>query len=154
MTISYSSRTSLRMVSIAGAAKRSGGDLTRFDHPSKLMSYVGLTPSEHTSSDRRRLGGLTKAGNSRARRLLVEGAHSYRFPAKVSTEMQVRQEALPKKIIALAWKGQTRLCKRYSYMSKRGKNYNVIMAAIAREMIAFIWAISREVVLPATSGSR
>ncbi|MFT5208391.1 MAG: transposase [Flavobacterium sp.] len=63
------------------------GDLTRFDHPSKLMSYVGLTPSEYTSSDKRRLGGLTKAGNSRARRLLVEGAHSYRFPAKVSKEM-------------------------------------------------------------------
>ena len=70
------------------------GDLTRFDQATKIMSYVGLTPSEHTSSDRRRLGGLTKAGNSRARRLLVEGAHSYRFPAKVSKEMQVRQ--LPK----------------------------------------------------------
>lgn len=127
------------------------GDLSRFDHPSKLMAYVGLTPSEYTSSDRRRLGGITKAGNTRARRLLVEGAHSYRFPAKISTEMQQRQEGLPKSVIETAWRAQVRLCKRYAYMSKRGKNYNVIMVAIAREMIAFIWSISREVVLPATN---
>ena len=123
------------------------GDLTRFDHPSKLMSYVGLTPSEYSSGNRKKLGGLTKAGNSRARRLLIEGAHAYRFPAKVSREMQVRQEGVPKEIIAIAWKAQNRLCKRYVYMSKRGKNYNVIMAAIAREMIAFVWAISKQVVL-------
>ena len=123
------------------------GDLRRFDEAGKLMSYVGLTPSEYTSSDRRRLGGLTKAGNSRARRLLVEGAHSYRFPAKVSSEMQRRQEGVPKEIVDIAWKAQVRLCKRFRYMSQRGKNYNVIVAAIAREMIAFIWSISREVVL-------
>lgn len=127
------------------------GDLSRFDHPSKLMSYVGLTPSEYTSGDRRRLGGITKAGNTRARRLLVEGAHSYRFQAKISTEMQKRQEGLPKAVIETAWRAQVRLCKRYSYMSKRGKNYNVIMVSIAREMIAFIWSISRDVVLPATN---
>lgn len=126
------------------------GDLTRFDQAAKLMAYVGLVPSEYTSSDRRRLGGLTKAGNSRARRLLVEGAHSYRFPAKVSTEMQKRQEGLPREVIDIAWRAQIRLCKRFTYMSKRGKHYNVIVAAIAREMIAFIWAISREVVLPQT----
>jgi transposase len=124
------------------------GDLSRFDQASKLMSYVGLTPSEYSSGGHRRLSSITKAGNSRARRLLVEGAHSYRFPAKISKEMQVRQEGLPRAVIDIAWRAQTRLCKRYVYMSKRGKNYNVIMVAIAREMIAFIWAISREVVLP------
>lgn len=130
------------------------GDLTRFDQAPKIMSYVGLTPSEHTSSDRRRLGGLTKAGNSRARRLLVEGAQSYRFPAKVSKEMQVRQEGLPKAVTDIAWRAQVRLCKRYRYMSQRGKNSNVIKAAIAREMIAFIWSISQEVVLPKTALDR
>jgi transposase len=130
------------------------GDLNRFDQATKLMSYVGLTPSEHTSSDRRRLGGLTKAGNSRARRLLVEGAHSYRFPAKVSKEMQQRQEGLPKAVLDIAWRAQLRLCKRYQYMSRRGKNSNVIKAAIARELIAFIWAIAREVVLPQTATGR
>ena len=52
------------------------GDLTRFDHPRKLMSYLGLVPSEHSSGGKRHLGAITKCGNSRARRLLVEGAHS------------------------------------------------------------------------------
>jgi len=113
------------------------------DHPSKLMSYVGLTPSEYSSGDHRRLGRLTKAGNSRARRLLIEGAHAYRFYAKVSKEMQARQEGLATMVIDTAWRAQVRLCKRYRYMSQRGKNSNVIKAAIAREMIAFIWSIAR-----------
>ncbi len=126
------------------------GDLTRFDHPAKLMSYVGLTPSERSSGDHRRLGRLTKAGNSRARRLLVEGAHAYRFYAKVSKEMQARQEGLSKVVIDTAWRAQVRLCKRYRYMSQRGKNSNVIKAAIAREMIAFIWSIAQDVELPQT----
>lgn len=89
------------------------GDLTRFDHPRKLMSYVGLVPSEHSSGGKRHVGAITKCGNGRARRLLVEGAHSYRYPAKISTEMQIRQEGLPKEIIDIAWQAQLRLCRRY-----------------------------------------
>lgn len=79
------------------------GDLSRFDSPRKLMKYVGLTPSEHSSGNTRKLGSITKCGNERARRLLVEGAHSYRHAAKVSKEMQLRQEGLPKEIIDKAW---------------------------------------------------
>jgi len=124
------------------------GDLSRFDTPRKLMSYVGLTPSEHSSGDKRKLGSITKCGNGRVRRLLIEGAHSYRYSARVSKEMQVRQEGLPKNIIDMAWQAQLRLCRRYQRLMKRGKNYNVVVTAIAREMIAFIWSISREVVLP------
>jgi len=124
------------------------GDLSRFDTPRKLMKYVGLTPSEHSSGDKRKLGGITKCGNGRARRLLVEGAHSYRHTAKVSKEMQVRQEGLPKEIIDKAWEAQLRLCRRYQRLMQRGKPRNVVITAIAREMIAFIWSISREVVLP------
>ena len=123
------------------------GDLTRFDHPRKLMSYLGLVPSEHSTGGRRRLGGLTKTGNGRARRLLIEGAHSYRYPAKISTEMQKRQEGLPKNVIDIAWKAQQRLCRRYQRLTMRGKNQNLVKAAIAREMVAYIWAISQEVVL-------
>ena len=63
------------------------GDLSRFDHPRKLMSYLGLVPSEHSSGDKRHLGAITKCGNSRARRLLVEGAHSYKHNANISKEM-------------------------------------------------------------------
>jgi len=124
------------------------GDLSRFDTPRKLMKYVGLTPSEHSSGEKRRLGGITKCGNGRARRLLIEGAHSYRHAAKVSKEMQVRQEGLPKVIIDKAWEAQLRLCRRYQRLIQRGKLRNVVVTAIAREMIAFIWSISREVVLP------
>jgi len=124
------------------------GDLSRFDTPRKLMKYVGLTPSEHSSGNTRRLGAITKCGNGRARRLLIEGAHSYRYAAKVSKEMQLRQEGLPKTIIDKAWEAQLRLCRRYQRLMMRGKPRNVVITAIAREMIAFIWSISREVVLP------
>jgi transposase len=123
------------------------GDITRFDHPSKLMSYVGVTPSEHTSSNQRRLGSITKCGNTRARRLLVEGAASYRYPARISTEMQKQQESLSKEVIDIGWKAQVRLCKRFQYLSKRGKPHNVIKVAIAREMLAYMWSIAREVPL-------
>ncbi len=124
------------------------GDLTRFDTPRKLMAYVGLTPSEHSTGARRKLGSITKSGNGRARRLLVESAHSYRYPANVSTAMQKRQEGLPKAVIDIAWQAQLRLCRRYQKLSHRGKNNNVVKTAIAREIIAYIWSISREVALP------
>jgi transposase len=121
------------------------GDLTRFDNPRQLASFVGLTPSEHSSGARRRLGAITKAGNSRARRVLIEGAWSYRFPAKVSAEMQARIESLPKAIQDIGWKAQVRLCKRYRRLTARGKHANVTVTAIAREMLAFMWAIAHEV---------
>ena len=123
------------------------GDLTRFDHPRKLMSYLGLVPSEHSSGSKRRLGAITKCGNGRARRLLVEGAHGYRYEANISKEMQLRQEGLSKEIIDIAWQAQLRLCRRYKKLMHRGKHRNVVVTAIAREMIAYIWAISREGVL-------
>ena len=125
------------------------GDLTRFESPRKLMAYLGLVPSEYSTGGHRRLGGLTKTGNPRARRLLVEGAHSYRYSANISTELQKRQEGLPQTIIDIAWKAQLRLCKRYQRLMKRGKHQNLVKAAIAREMTAYIWAIAKEVVLPA-----
>ena len=123
------------------------GDLTRFDHPRKLMSYLGLVPSEHSSGGKRHLGAITKCGNGRARRLLVEGAHSYRHAANISTELQKRQEGLPKQIVDIAWKAQLRLCKCYKKLINKGKHYNLVVTAIAREMIAYIWAITKEVVL-------
>jgi transposase len=115
------------------------------------MSYLGLVPSEHSSGGKRHLGAITKCGNGRARRLLIEGAHSYRYPANISTDMQLRQEGLPKDIVDTAWKAQLRLCRRYQRMSRQGKHYNLIIAAIAREMVAFIWAIAKDVVLTAVN---
>jgi transposase len=119
------------------------GDLTRFDTPRKLMAYLGLTPSEYSSGDHRRQGGITKAGNRHARRPLVEGAWAYRYPAKVSRHLQLRLEKLPAEIQAISWKAQVRLCKRYRQLSARGKHVNQVVVAVAREMAAFAWAIAR-----------
>jgi transposase len=123
------------------------GDLTRFDTPRKLMSYLGLTPSEYSSGERRRQGGITKAGNTHARRALVEGAWAYRYPAKVSRHLQLRLEKLPAEVQAISWKAQVRLCKRYRQLIARGKHANEVVVAIAREMAAFAWAIARIVPL-------
>ena len=88
------------------------GDRRRFDTPRQLMSYLGLVPSEHSSGERRRQGAITKTGNAHARRVLVEGAGAYRYPAKVSRHLQLRLEKVPKPLQDLSWKAQGRLCKR------------------------------------------
>jgi transposase len=121
------------------------GDLTRFDNPRELMNFLGLIPSEYTSAEQRRQGSITKAGNTHARRVLVEGAWSYRSPAKVSRHLQLRLEKQPKRIQDISWKAQVRLCKRYRRLAARGKHANVVTGAIARELAGFMWAIAKEV---------
>src|SRR5207344_3575642 len=95
-------------------------------------------------------GGLTKAGNSAARRLLIEAAWCYRFPARVSRELLLRQESQPRPIRDIAWKGQVRLCTRYRRLARTGKPANVVTTAIARELSGFVLAIARQVM--ATAG--
>jgi len=121
------------------------GDLTRFDTPRQLAAFIGLIPSEYSSGESRRLGPITKAGNGHARRALVEAAWAYRYPAKVSAHLQQRLQRCPMPIQNIAWKAQVRLCKRYRRLVARGKNPNVVVTAIAREILAFLWAIAREV---------
>jgi transposase len=121
------------------------GDLTRFENPRQLMKYLGLTPSEYSSGERRRQGSITTAGNTHARRALVEGAWAYRYPAKVSRHLQLRLETLPRPIQDISWKAQVRLCKRYRRLVSRGKHANVVTVAIARELAGFMWAMAREV---------
>jgi transposase len=121
------------------------GDLTRFETPRQLMKFLGLLPSEYSSGERRRQGSLTKAGNTHARRALVEGAWAYRYPAKVSRHLQLRLEQQPKVIQDLSWKAQVRLCKRYRRLMARGKHANQVVVAIARELAGFIWAIAKQV---------
>ena len=121
------------------------GDLSRFANPRQLMAYLGLVPSEYSSGARVKRGGLTKAGNSAARRLLIEAAWTYRFPARVSRELRLRQEEQPRPIREIAWKAQLRLCARYRNLARSGKPANVVTAAIARELAGFIWAIARRV---------
>jgi transposase len=125
------------------------GDLSRFANPRQLMAYLGLVPSEHSSGASIRRGGLTKAGNSAARRLLIEAAWCYRFPARVSRELLLRQEEQPKPVREIAWKAQLRLCARYRKLARTGKPATVVTAAIARELVGFVWAIARQMSPPA-----
>jgi transposase len=119
------------------------GDLSRFDSPRQLTAYLGLHPTEWSSGQRRRQGGIAKTGNAHARRVLVEGAWAYHYPARVSAEILERQQNLPEPVREIAWKAQVRLCKRFRALTARGKHANVAITAIAREMAAFLWAISR-----------
>jgi len=121
------------------------GDVRRFETPRQLMSFLGLVPGERSTGDTVRRQGLTLAGNRRARRALVEAAWTYRYPARVSETLRARLEGLPKPVRDIAWKGQVRLCARYRRLSAAGKKLPVVVAAIAREMAAFLWAIGREV---------
>ena len=121
------------------------GDLQRFESPRQLMAFLGLTPSERSTGETVRRGPITKAGNTRARRLLIESAWSYRFPARVSKEKQAKVEAAPRAVREIAWKAQTRLCGRFRTLARKGKRSTIIATAIARELSAFIWAINREV---------
>jgi transposase len=121
------------------------GDVRRFDTPRQLMSFLGLVPAESSTGNTVRRMGLTLAGNRRARRALVEAAWTYRYPARVSETLRARLEGLPKPVRDIAWKAQVRLCARYRRLSATGKKPPVVVAAIAREMAAFLWAIGREV---------
>ncbi len=121
------------------------GDVRRFDTPPQLMAFLGLVPGERSTGDTVRRSGLTLAGNRRARRVLVEAAWTYRYPARVSETLRARLEGLPKAVRDIAWKAQVRLCARYRRLSAAGKKPPVVVAAIAREMAAFLWAIGREV---------
>ena len=121
------------------------GDLTRFDNPRQLAAFVGLIPSEYSSGESRRQGGITKTGNGRARRALIEGSWAYRHNPKISVQTQKRLESLPKSVQDIGWKAQLRLCKRFRRLSSRGKHANIAVTAVARELIAFMWAIAREV---------
>jgi transposase len=119
------------------------GDFRRFANARQLMAYLGLVPSEHSSGSSTRRGGITKAGNSLARRVLIEGAWTYRMPARVSRKIHDRLEPLSEAIRDVAWNAQVRLCARYRRLSAAGKPKVVITTAVAREMVGFIWAIAR-----------
>jgi len=121
------------------------GDLTRFDNPRQLMAYLGLVPSEYSSGNSISRGSITKTGNGHVRRVLVEAAHTYCHPARVSRSLLKRREGLPKHICDIAWKAQVRLCGRYRKLMAKGKMRTKVVTAIARELSGFIWAIAKEV---------
>jgi transposase len=121
------------------------GDLSRFPTPSELMANLGMVPSERSSGERIKRGPITKAGNRRARRLLVECAWAYRHPPRVGVTKQAKVAAAPRAVGEIAWKAQHRLYGRYRTLIRRGKLKNVAITAVARELAGFIWAVSREI---------
>jgi transposase len=118
------------------------GDPRRFDNPRKLMGYIGLVPSELSTGDSTRRGALTKAGNHRVRKALIEAAWTYKRPAKACSPRAARQSAA---VRAIADKASHRLSGRYRRLVGRGKLANVAIAAVARESLGFIWAIAHAV---------
>jgi transposase len=120
-------------------------DFLRFDNPRQLMAYVGLVPGEHSSGPKRRQGSITKAGNSVARRMLVEVAWHYQHSPRVSPIIASRQDQLPEEITDIAWKAQLRLNAKFKRLVARRVMKNKAVVAVARELAGFVWAIGREV---------
>ena len=137
----------LRGVGLIGAVTIMAeiGDLRRFENPRQLMGYLGLVPGERSTGDSVRRLGITKAGNGRVRRTLIEGAWSYRHLPRTSPAKQYVHEHVPPAVRDVAAKAQTRLCARYRALSGRGKKLTVTVAALARELAGFVWAIGKEV---------
>jgi transposase len=121
------------------------GDLSRFRTPRELMGYLGLVPSEDSTGDRIKRGPITKAGNRRARRILVECSWSYQHPPRVGKHKQATVAAAPRAVQEIAWKAQCRLSGRYRALIRKGKLKTVAVTAVARELCGFIWAINREI---------
>ena len=124
------------------------GDLKRFAGAPQLMAYLGLVPSEHSSGERQRRGGITKTGNSEVRRVLVEAAWTYRFAARKTRTLQKRAACCDEKIQAIACDAQKRLCHRYRHLTDAGKIKVQVVTAVARELAGFIWAIGQAVPAP------
>jgi transposase len=121
------------------------GDLTRFACARQLMGYLGLVPREDSSGEHRHQGSITKAGNSYARRALVEAAWAYRHPARVTRIIATRQTGLPKSACDIAWRAQLRLSAKYRRLAARRVHHNKIVVALARELSGFVWAIGQSV---------
>ena len=98
------------------------GDLTRFRTPRQLMAYLGLVPSENSTGNTIVRGPITKAGNRRARRLLIESAWAYRHPPRVGKDKQAKVEAAPRAVREIAWKAQHRLYARYRALTRKGSS--------------------------------
>ena len=116
------------------------GDFERFRSPRFLTGYLGLAPSEWSSGQERRLGSITKAGPTHARRLLIEAAHHGRHRPHVTEQLARRQRGQDPRVVAIAWRAQRRLHQRWAKLRlERGKPAGVVSVALARELAAFCW---------------
>lgn len=124
------------------------GDLSRFAHPKQLMAYLGLVTNERSTGTTRRQGSITKCGNGHARLFLIEAAHHYRQPPKISKELSRRQEGQSARVRQIAWIAQNRLHRRTWKLMNRRVITPKVVVAVARELSGFIWAIFCETQSP------
>ncbi len=120
-------------------------DFLRFAHPRQLMAYLGLVPGEHSSGGKRRQGAITKAGNSAARRMLVEVAWHYRHDARVSPVIAKRHDQMPKAVTDIAWAAKLRLTAKYKRLAARWVMKTKAVVAVTRGLAGFVWAIGQQV---------
>jgi transposase len=120
------------------------GDFRRFATAAKFMSFLGLVPSIHASGERARRGAITKAGNGRLRRLLMEAAWAYFRTPHVSRELAKRSEGVSGEARGIAWEAQVRLYKRMKTLTSRGKHHKTAIVAVARELAGFLWAMGQQ----------
>jgi transposase len=118
------------------------GEMTRFRTARQLMAYGGIVPSEDSSGERTRRGSLTKTGNAHLRRVVVEAAWAYRHRPGVGVALRQRQQAVSEEVKEISWKAQHRLHGKYGKLMAKGKNKGVVVTAVARELLGFLWAIA------------
>lgn len=116
-------------------------DFRRFGNPKKIMSFFGLVPSESSSGELRQRNGITKTGNSRVRRLLIESAWHYRHRPNRSQNLKKRQLGQDPLVVNHCWKAQKRLHAKYYRLYSQGKCTQKSVTAVARELVGFIWAV-------------
>jgi transposase len=117
------------------------GDWSRF-RPQSLGPFLGLTPSEDSTGERRRQGAITKTGNTHARRLLVEAAWHQRRPLRASATLERRRQGQPAAVRARADQSTRRLHRRWHALEGRGKRRTIVAVAVARELAGHCWALA------------
>lgn len=121
------------------------GSFSRFETARRLMAYCGVVPSEHSSGNSRRQGGITKTGNAHVRRVLFEAAWGCRHRPNLGDNLKRRQRGLSPTTNEIAWKAQHRLYRRYIALTARGKPSSKVLGAIGRELLGFIWAVAVQI---------
>jgi len=120
------------------------GDFMRFGSAESFMAYLGLVPSENSSGGARRQGGITKAGNSHLRRLLIESSWHYRYRGPASAALNERRKGESEIVIEYADRALRRLQTKHCRLVRKGKNPKAATAAVARELAGFIWGMMTE----------
>ncbi len=121
------------------------GELSRFATAPQFMSYSGAVSSEYSSGPNTHRGAITKTGNVHLRRVIVEAAWAYRHLPRIGSTLRARQQGQTGKVLDIAWKAQHRLHTKYVRLTMKGKHKNIVVTAVARELLGFVWAIGKEV---------